>query len=253
MSEENEQEAPEVVEKAAAMGHMNKEEWESKGRDPEKWRPATEFVERGENIMPILKERLDHSAKEMAEMKSTMKQMHDHFMKAEEVAERRGWEKAIAEVTKKQVAAVEIADVDEFNRLEKEKFEILNRPPHVPIQSGPPPEFKEFHARNEWYGTDEEATVYADSMGRTYRQKHPEARLEEVFADVEKKVRNRFPEIFSNPRRSGASTVEGATAPVKKNDRSFDALPKEAKDAYARFAKQIPGFTKEQYIKNYQW
>jgi len=256
MTGENDQvEALEVVEKAAAMGHMNKEEWTAKGRDPEKWRPASEFVERGENLMPILKERLDHSVKEMAEMKQTMQQMHSHFMKAEEVAERRGWEKAISEVQKKQRAAAEIADVEEFDKLEKEKFELLSAPPqtHNKKPSGPTPEFKEFHAKNEWYGKDEEATIYADTMGNRYRQKNPEARLEEVFAEVEKKVRHRFSELFTNPRREGASAVEGATVPIKRGGKTFDDLPREAKDAYARFAKQIPGFKKEEYLKNYDW
>jgi hypothetical protein len=254
MSEENETaEAPEVVEKAAAMGHMNKDEWTAKGKDPDKWRSPAEFVKHGEDLNPILKERLDHSVREMAEMKQTMQQMHSHFMKAEEVAERRGWEKAIAEVTKKQVAAVEIADVDEFNKLEKEKFDLLRQPPMPAEQHGPEPDFVEFNAKNEWYGQDRKMTVFADAIGRAYREENPRARLKEVFKEVEAEVKSRFPEKFSNPRREGASAVEGGTAPVKRGGKTFDDLPREAKDAYARFAKQIPGFKKEEYLKNYDW
>lgn len=256
MSEENEvvEEAPEVIEKASAMGHMSKEEWEAKGRDPEKWRPASEFVERGENLMPILKERLDHSVREMAEMKQTMQQMHSHFMKAEEIAERRGWTKAIAEVQQKQAAAVEIADLEEFKKLKKEENDLLSNPPQPQsVQTGPTPDFKAFHAKNEWYGQDKKMTVFADSIGQAYRIENPNATLKEIFKEVEVEVKARFPEKFTNPRREGASSVEGGTAPVKRGGKTFDDLPKEAKDAYARFAKQIPGFKKEDYLRNYDW
>lgn len=255
MNEANETvEAPEVVEKAAAMGHMTKDEWTAKGRDPEKWRPASEFVERGENLMPILKERLAHQTKEIGEMKQTMQQLHQHFTKAEVAAEQRGWQRAILEIEKRQDAAVEIADVDEYQRLKKEKAELLNSPPQLPeIPQGPAPEFVAWEKKNEWYGVDEEMTIYADAVGRRYRDKNPKARLEEVFEEVGKKVRNRFPENFSNHRREGSSTVEGVTAPVKRGGKTFDDLPKEAKDAYARFAKQIPNFKKEDYLRNYDW
>jgi hypothetical protein len=35
--------------------------------------------------------------------------------------------------------------------------------------------------------------------------------------------------------------------------RTFDDLPQEAKDAYARFAKQDKKFTKEDYLRDYIW
>jgi len=249
--------APEEIEqKAAAMGHMTQEEWTAKGRDPEKWRPASEFVERGENLMPILKERLKHQTNEIAEMKETMKQLHGHFLQAEQTAERRGWENAIAKVTAMQRTAAENTDVEEFDRLETEKYRLLNKPPEVKTVPEETPAFKTFKTKNEWYGDQdhEEATVYADGIGMRFKQKNPDATLKQVFEEVEKKVKTRFPEMFTNPRRDGASAVEGASpAPVKRGTKTFDDLPKEAKDAYARFAKQIPGYKKEDYLRNYAW
>lgn len=254
MTEEIKEEAPAVEEKAAAMGHMSKEEWEAKGRDPEKWRPAAEFVERGENLMPILKERLEKQTREMTEMKQTMQQLHSHFTQAEAVAEQRGWERAINSVTQKQRAAAEIADVEEFDKLEIERRRLLSEPPRPHVPQGPSPEYREFHKKNDWYTEDEEMTVYADAIGTRFAQKNPHLTLTDVYAEVERKVRGRFPEKFTNPRREGASSVESATpSPVKKSGKTFDDLPASAKEAYAKFAKQIPNYKKEDYLKHYQW
>ena len=45
----------EIMEEARKQGWVPEDEWKG---DPDKWRPAEEFVERGKNIIPILNDRL---------------------------------------------------------------------------------------------------------------------------------------------------------------------------------------------------
>lgn len=57
MSEtENVVDPQEVEQEARKMGWVEEELWKG---DPDKWRPAEEFVERGKNIVPILRDRLE--------------------------------------------------------------------------------------------------------------------------------------------------------------------------------------------------
>ena len=61
MSDEIE-EVVEIEEEARKLGWVKQEEWKG---DPDKWRPAEEFVERGRNIVPIMRERLEKLEKEL--------------------------------------------------------------------------------------------------------------------------------------------------------------------------------------------
>lgn len=249
MSEEASVVSP-AEEKARAMGWVPQEEFRG---DPAKWRSAEEFVQRGEQILPVMKERNDKLSAEIREMRDTMRQLHQHFQKAEVVAEQRGRAQAIMELTQAQKEAVENGDVQEWQRLEAKKIEVASQPlPQPSIQAPVPPEFLEWKRENEWYESDPEMTEYAEFIGlRLQKQgKSPDA----ILGEVSKKVRAQFPEKFANPRRTHPGAVEGVTPSAKKkDDRSWEALPQSAKDAYHRFAKQIPGYKKEDYLKHYRW
>ena len=61
---------------AREQGWRPKEEYEG---DPEKWRPAKEFVERGE-----LFGKIDHMGKELKETRKALKMLQEHHSKVKE-------------------------------------------------------------------------------------------------------------------------------------------------------------------------
>jgi hypothetical protein len=74
-----------------------------------------------------------------------------------------------------------------------------------------------------------------------------------LYREVGKRAKEVFKHKLVNSRRDEPSAVEGGGSKPKKGGKTFDDLPAEGKKAFDRFAKQIPGFTKEDYLKNYVW
>jgi hypothetical protein len=60
---------PEIAQRAKMMGHIPKEEFRG---DPEKWVDADKYVERAENLMPILKSQLGKYENEISSLKATV-------------------------------------------------------------------------------------------------------------------------------------------------------------------------------------
>ena len=255
---ENEQVASEILETAATQGWVPKEEFRG---DPEKWVDADKFVERGEKVIPILKERNDHLVKEIREMKSTFGEFVEFSRKSEE----RAYTRAMKELTERKEQAVLDSDVETFRQVEKEQLDLAKsrqEAPAKPSASDVPPDFKAFADRNEWYSTDPEMKAYADNMGNFIKAAKSHLTYPQILQEVEKEVKQRYPSKFENVRReNGNQQVEGVSEtgiPRRAGGRSWNDLPAEAKGAYERMARGIKqkfsaDFTKEEYVKNYEW
>ena len=83
--------------------------------------------------------------------------------------------------------------------------------------------------------------------------------IQDNLAEVEKRIRGAFPEEFPAPRRDGPAAVSSSAngaAPRKPSKLTFDQLPAEergaARAAYAKFKKQMPSYTEEEYLANYE-
>lgn len=256
--EENEQVAVEqanlsdpVKEKASAQGWVEKEQFKG---DPAKWVDAETFVKRGEDILPVLKERNDHLVKEIQEMKKTFKEFADFTQKGEE----RAFQRALREIEAKKLAAVQEGDVTAYQSYQQEEVELAKTrptPPTVTEQAqGEDPLFKAFKERNGWYESDPELTAEADALGVGYHSRGlPYA---EALSKVEATIKKLYPEKFANPRRDTVAAVEFAAdtgLPKKRAEKTYDNLPADAKDACNRFIARGLVKSKEDYVANYDW
>jgi hypothetical protein len=235
-----------VVEKAKGMGWVPKEEFRG---DPERWTEADKFVERGENILPIVKERLDHVIKENQELKASFKEFNDYHKKTAE----REFNRAVQTLEQRKLEAVQDGNVTDYQQIELEQRELLKeRPATVQPRNAAPPEFDQFTKENDWYTTDPEMKAYADNMG-VFIANTKNLAYGDILKEVRKEVETRYPHKFQNQRRDAANSVERDTAtglPIK-GGKGYNDLPTDARAACDKFVKTIPGFTKEQYLKDY--
>lgn len=105
---------------------------------------------------------------------------------------------------------------------------------------------------NSWYKTDDTLAAFADGIAD--RIAGSGFRGQAYYNELTKRVKDTFPDKFKNPNRDKPNGVETAGEQVvASKDRTFEKLPKDAKDAYARFKRDIPGFSKEQYLASYDW
>ena len=231
-------------------GWTPKEEFKG---DPGKWVDAETFVKRADEVMPFLKKQNTALKRDIEDMKRTLKQFQEYVSKADQ----RAYERAIADIEARHAEAVETGDqaaakraVEDMRKVEKD----FSDGPQAEAE----PEFDENKAKQEladwieasgYYGVDETKTKYADTqanlMGPATNWPGGQAAW---LAELDRRVERKF----AAPKP--AATNAGGTRPGSRaGSRSYADLPADAKKQCDRFVKTIPGFTKEQYVKDYAW
>jgi hypothetical protein len=215
---------PEYEQKARDAGWVSQEEWTG---DPDKWRPAREFVDRGE-----LFSKIDSMGKELKEAKKTLKMMQEHHSKVKESE----YNRAVADLKALQKQHLEEGNSDGYLettelltdlRAEQKARAVIQET--VPAANEPHPSFVEWQNKNDWYSKDKEMHDYADAIGLGYAQQHPELEPEEVLKYVSTQVRGRFRERFVNPNRAKPSVVEGTNNTATPKKTSIELTEEERK------------------------
>lgn len=250
-------ELTEVEQKAIKMGWTPKEDFKG---DPAKWRSAEEFVDRGENMLPIVKARVTAQAKEIEELRAAMKQFGEYHTKTEQ----RAYEKAMADLRQQRADAIAASDGVAFDKVDVQiqemQREIADRAKIAevkPRKAEDDPEYQAWSSKNTWI-SDPKMERYAIKIGEYLRDEGETASGYEFLELVAKEVKAKFPEKFENPRRSGAASVEGGVPAPRKGGKSYADLPADARAACDRMAKNAySGNEKEaakfkaEYVKNY--
>ena len=224
---------------AREMGWRPKDEWEG---DPDKWRDAKEFVERGE-----LYGKIDTMGRELKETKKALKMLQEHHSKVKETE----FKRAVDELKALQKKHLEEGNSDGYI----ETTELLTdlkaeqKARQVVQETTPPPvdrRFTDWVGENKWYESNADMRDYADIIGQGYAKNHPGIDPVEVLKYVTKEVKVRFKDSFQNPNRTKPNAVEGGAqgAPVKKG--SFD-LTEDERKVMNTFVRQGV-MTKEEFI-----
>jgi hypothetical protein len=187
---------------ARTQGWVPKEEWSG---DPEKWRPAKEFAERGE-----LFGKIDTMGRELKETRKALQMLQSHHQQVKESE----FKRAVDELKALQKQHLEAGNSDGYletsELLTDLKAEQKAREVTAEVQGNQPhPDFVAWTRKEKWYGADIEMHDYADAVGLRYAQANPGLDPHEVLEHVSKQVRNRFKEKFINPNRAKPSPVEG--------------------------------------------
>ena len=188
---------------AMEQGWVPQEEWEG---DPEQWRPAKEFLDRGE-----LFKKIEDQNRTIKEFKRALDDLKGHHAKTRETE----YARAIQALKAQKIAALEEGDaaavvkLDDQIDLVKDEQSKLKQAANEPQQVEPNPEFTNWVDKNKWYETSQPMRAYADALGRdlAYKGLSPS----EVLKEVERQVRDEFPQKFRNANRDKPGAVEGST------------------------------------------
>lgn len=234
-----------------ARGHGWTPKEDFKG-DPAKWVDAETFIRRADEVMPFLKKQNAALKRDVDDLKRTMKQANEFYTKAEE----RAYKQALSDIEARHNEAVETGDLgaakramSEMRDLDKEYAVQADPEPKEDDQAARKAELAEWVEKTGWYGLDDQRTKYADMqadlMGPAEKwDGGQKAWLAELTARTERK----FADPKPNPANPG-----GSRSAARSGSRSYADLPADAKKQCDRFVKQIPGFSKEQYVKDYSW
>jgi hypothetical protein len=251
--------------KARRLGWVPKEEFRG---DPDKHRSAEDFLKRGEEILPILQrdnKRLhENFGKVEKQLKETQETLQTYSEFAKKAAERE-YKKSLRELEAKLDAAIELADVSQARQLRKEIAELDGgdpAPKPKPEPVGEPdapkvdPEVASWIEQNDWFNRSASLRTYAVEEFGELEKRYPGKTKTELLAEVKQRTVDRFPDKFGiNPKREGAASVASPTGDSgrRKTGKTYDDLPAEAKKACDKYVRTIPGYTKEKYVKDYEW
>ena len=215
---------------------------------------AKTFVERGEKINGMLKGkigRLEERIDSLTQTNAEFKKYTDAQIKKEQEKN----DKLISELEKVKAQAITDGDGAAAVQAEKDIQSLqANKPQTATEQSQAYNRMAEQWANeNKWYATNERLGAFADGIAERVINEGYTGQA--YFNELTRRTKEAFPEEFENPNKKKPGTVEsGGDKGVKDSkSRNWSNLPADAKAQAERFIKDIPGYTKEQYLEQYDW
>ena len=258
--EPTEEVAPKVEEEAKVMGWVPKEEFKG---DSDRWVEAEKFVARGKNELPIMRERMGKLTTTVHTLNGTVKNLKKtlgEFHEFNKNSREKEYDRALKDLSAKQRVAAEEGDIDTFDKVEEEKDTLLQEAQDevVPDVDGnaTDPELDEWIADgNDWFVNDDSLGAYAASISKYVASQNKDLTGKKFYDKVKEEVKARFPDKFGNTKRAAPTLVDsGADEAVPTPGKhTYANLPADAKQQCTRFLKEIPGFTKDDYVRDYEW
>jgi len=225
-------------EKALEQGWVPQDEWEG---DPDQWRPAKEYLDRGE-----LFKKIEDQNRTIKEFKRALDDLKGHHAKTRETE----YARALTALKEQKKTALEDGDaaavikLDDEIDLVKEEQGRLKQGASSNEPAVDNSEFITWVDQNKWYNTDSPMRAYADQLGRdlAYKGLTPQ----QVLKEVEKQVKQEFPHKFRNPNKDKPNTVEGSSSKGGKGESSI-SLSDDERRVMQRFVR-TGVMTEKQYI-----
>lgn len=234
-----------VEQQASEQGWVPLEQWKESGRDEKEWRPAKEFVDRGELYKSI------HSTKR--ELKQTQAQL-TALQRHHQMVFEKAHQQALRDLRAEKRLAIRQEDFERLEEIEteienlqdthqKERVQFAQQVATTPVV----PEFEAFVSRNQWYVTDKTLRDEADAIGFIYLNN--QGPKDGLFAHVEKEMKRKFPEKFG-VKRVAPAPVSAANKTTKKGPQaiSMDDVPEHMKPVIRNFVEST-GMSEADYIK----
>jgi len=244
--------SPEVIAEARTLGWVPKEEFRG---DPARWADADAFVQRGHEIMPILRANNQRLMGELTSMQTALAQANEAITQLRESSAeivRDRVKAAKAELMQQLTAAKKDGDAAAEAELTEKLIDIrvaekgAGAPPSAAkAEPGVDPAFTAWKSQpgNEWFGVDRRKTSLAIGIAQELRAagetmvgvKFYEKVAQEVDATLN--PRRDPPADKVEGSRGGAGTQGGGSTRTK----GYNQLPEEAKAACDKQAKKFAG------------
>ena len=240
-----------------------------------KWIDYEEFLAKSEKVLPIANERIKKLTKQIEQSNAKALEMEKRINEAE----KKGYDRALNEIQKKQEEAVEQGDIDRFKVLKNEEMELIKdskeekevKEPTIPLEKESPPKTNvltveeqkiaaDWSAENDWFFKPENQLIanYAVGMEANLKETKPYLSLSERLNIIDLELRNNpsfatkiYPQASSkyNLGDTGNSSVFGE----QPKEKGYNDLPQEAKKVCEKIIRirRIAANNVDSFRKNY--
>ena len=243
--------------------------------DPEKWRPAEEFVQRGEEMLPlavannkVLSRKLEKMEERLGQLTDTLEKFNEYHqttLQREQAKAAAEYQRGLEDAQNQMREAAELGDVDAFDEAKARQDKIIKEANALedakaarPDDNGKPkidPEInRTWVEEHPWFLKNFKMNKFAKECGDFLAQTQPELTQKQQLDEIARMVKEEYPDYFFNSNRSKADPVGGGdstAAPGGGRKRGYNDLPATAKAMCDGFVRDIKGYTKEQYIAQY--
>lgn len=211
---------------------------------------AETFVKDGEKISGMLKSkigRLEERIDSLTETNAEFKKYTDSQIKKEAEKNRR----LIAELEKVKAQAITDGDGVAAIQAEKDIQNLQQEKPQNDDAAAYNRIAEQWASENQWYVNNKKLAAFANGIADQIAAQGYTGQA--YFKELTREVKEAFPEEFENPNRSKPGSVEDGSSKVDSKARGWANLPAEDKKQAEKFIKDIPGFTKEEFLAQYEW
>lgn len=186
---------------AEAFGWVPQDQFKG---DPEKWRPAEEFVRRGEEILPIVRKQNEKLSAKVTELEETNKRMSAMFEKtaARIKAE---YEAKIVDLKAEKKEAIKEGDADRVEQIEAQidtLKEATADGPDPTLEKGGKKDqnalIRDFATANTWFVEEPDMQEYAVKVSESNAALNDGISFEDNMKFVLGAVRRKFPSYFKD-------------------------------------------------------
>lgn len=262
-----EQEAPEQQSSAAEtearmFGWKPLEEFKG---DPDRWRDAEAFLEKGKQINGFLRKDFDKLRTELSgrdQRIAALESSIQEFAAYHQETEARAYNRAISNLKEERKAALRESDGERVVQIEEQlddlqeaaaKTKLAPRAPAPRDPSAPDPAFVAWVDQNPWYKENRVLRSLTHDYAEELKQQEPGLLGPAFLNKVKHIVQTNHPELFQNPERTRPNAVTGGDDSRPGNrtrGKTYADMPADARAACDGFVKK--GFlTKEAYVRDY--
>jgi hypothetical protein len=234
-----------VEQRAMDEGWVPQDQWSG---NPDDWRPAKEFLDRGE-----LFKKIEEQKRELKNMRLAINDLSKHHSEVKQIA----YKEALATLRAQKKEALETGDADAVIEIDdkiaetREAQRAAEAAPKVQEPAQPNEVFVRWQARNAWYGTERVMKAAADEVARGLVEEgitDPAT----ILAEVDKQIRKEFPHKFENPRRAAAPAVEGTGSKPGVRPKADEPQMSEVEKKIMHRIINATGMSKEKYLEEYR-
>lgn len=271
--QESDQQAQQELEtRAKGMGWIPESEFKG---DASRFTSAEDYVERADNLMPIMKATMGKYETTIGQQKTQIdnltatvkaqQESTDKLIKMSNNVGEQAYLRAKKDIQVKQLTAIKDGDTDTYMTLEDQK-DNLEKPEQIiatPERSDQPggtsenvPEYDAWIPNNAWYTQDKDLEIFADGVKNDLHKTDPNLSYTQVLDKITERTRAAFPQKFTNTNRDNANVVDGGTERFTGGDggsgtKTYSHLPADAKAQCDAFIADGTIKDKATYVKDY--